>query len=791
MAAFLAPLAKAAAKQAVKHLGQKATSAHKGDGSKKGLLALILAGLLISVSVPVVLISSMFSTLVSITGSVDPCTLQDAGFSPTSQQVAVMQWSVDAENGWGSGSKAAAARSRAVAAHVADQGVDVLTMTSGGAGGTARTTRALAKKMGMSLATPTGANQFVFARADLFTTARPGRLDLGQGLGAAWAELTATPGGSRLIVAAVQLSGSTGQAGEATRRRQVAQVHAALTRANPAKLPVILAGDFNSSPRDRLTSSTTTWLTGKGYADVETAAVSKTDVDEPTDYSGRDRYPTDRVFIPATWQASTFENTGRARSNGIDLSNHAPVRADVVMPTTGAGGSSASPEALSDIPAVALDAYRDAAAATGLDWVYLAAIGKIETNHGRFAGSSINAKGDTRPKIVNSIGASGPMQFMPATWSDFAQDGNFDGRKDVQNIYDATLAAGHKLSRQGAPADWDAALFAYNRSTAYVADVKAQARAYTAASGGMPGVPMTAFYRGTVTRTLLSAAPAATAWTRPVAGGVITARFGVPGSSWSSGYHTGTDFAVPTGTPVFAAQAGTATTNQGGAYGNSIVINHGVLEGKQVTTRYAHLSRFATTSGATVTAGQLIGYSGATGNVTGPHLHFEVMLNGAFVNPETFIAGAGAPIFVGDPSAATGCSDYLTVGDEKQNTPWGGYSNGRIPLSAMCALAARPGAYLRCDAARSLDSITAAFKDKFSTPLTVAAAYKDFATQAACSPTRTRTCEPPGQSRFGLGLVVQLSATQTASGARRTWLHQQMVANGWTTTGANTWEFGS
>ncbi len=95
--------------------------------------------------------------------------------------------------------------------------------------------------------------------------------------------------------------------------------------------------------------------------------------------------------------------------------------------------------------------------------------------------------------------------------------------------------------------------------------------------------------------------------------------------------HTGVDVADRVGTPIYAADAGTVVTvgwNRGG-YGNQIVIDHG--GGKK--TRYAHLSAFAINNGQKVKKGQYIAAMGSTGRSTGPHLHFEVILNGRVTNP--------------------------------------------------------------------------------------------------------------------------------------------------------------
>ncbi|OLZ74185.1 peptidase [Streptomyces sp. IMTB 2501] len=118
----------------------------------------------------------------------------------------------------------------------------------------------------------------------------------------------------------------------------------------------------------------------------------------------------------------------------------------------------------------------------------------------------------------------------------------------------------------------------------------------------------------------------------------------VAGSHWSKGYHTGVDFLVPTGTSVQAAETGqVVAAGWGGAYGYQVVIRH--ADGRY--TQYAHLSAIAVRIGQNVATGQRIGRSGATGNVTGPHLHFEVRTGpdfGADIDPLAYLRAGGVRI---------------------------------------------------------------------------------------------------------------------------------------------------
>lgn len=112
-----------------------------------------------------------------------------------------------------------------------------------------------------------------------------------------------------------------------------------------------------------------------------------------------------------------------------------------------------------------------------------------------------------------------------------------------------------------------------------------------------------------------------------------SARFGQPGS-WSSGHHTGLDFAAASGTPVFSALAGTVVeAGWGGAYGNHLIVKHA----NGVKTLYAHLSSAGVAVGDKVLRGQRIGAVGSTGNSTGPHLHFEVIKSGTQRDPADFL----------------------------------------------------------------------------------------------------------------------------------------------------------
>jgi murein DD-endopeptidase MepM/ murein hydrolase activator NlpD len=100
--------------------------------------------------------------------------------------------------------------------------------------------------------------------------------------------------------------------------------------------------------------------------------------------------------------------------------------------------------------------------------------------------------------------------------------------------------------------------------------------------------------------------------------------------------HSGIDFGIACGTPVYAAAAGTIiSAGWAGGYGNRVVIDHGMVRGVDLATTYNHLTSIV--AGGHVRRGQLIAYSGTTGLSTGCHLHFETLANGTFVNPMNWL----------------------------------------------------------------------------------------------------------------------------------------------------------
>jgi murein DD-endopeptidase MepM/ murein hydrolase activator NlpD len=137
---------------------------------------------------------------------------------------------------------------------------------------------------------------------------------------------------------------------------------------------------------------------------------------------------------------------------------------------------------------------------------------------------------------------------------------------------------------------------------------------------------------------------ATSGYAAPVSDTAVTTAYRASGGMWSSGYHTGVDFAAPTGTSVKSIAAGTVVSaGWGGSYGNQVVIQH--ADGRY--SQYGHLSQLSVSAGQSVSAGLQIGLSGSTGNSSGPHLHFEVRTSpsyGSDVDPLAYLRQHGVSL---------------------------------------------------------------------------------------------------------------------------------------------------
>lgn len=159
-----------------------------------------------------------------------------------------------------------------------------------------------------------------------------------------------------------------------------------------------------------------------------------------------------------------------------------------VLPGHDAPSAACRTSDLTDIPPHYLALYQQAAIRYGVPWPVLAAVGKVESDHGRGTGAGITTG-------TNHAGAAGPMQFMLGTWQSFGVDGNGDGRTDIYDPADAIPAAAAYLRSSGAPTHLDQALLRYNHDPAYVTKVLHIADSY---AGPCPPLLISGSERGAV-----------------------------------------------------------------------------------------------------------------------------------------------------------------------------------------------------------------------------------------------------------------------------------------------------
>jgi len=249
--------------------------------------------------------------------------------------------------------------------------------------------------------------------------------------------------------------------------------------------------------------------------------------------------PAVRVAAGAAHQkadAGAFVRDALGLAQAADSDTPAPV--DLAGPGPGDGGNAAAIDdaapnaapvsglAESGIPSTALSAYQNAAAREtarkpecGITWPLLAGIGRVESNHGRFAGAELHADGVSTPRIIgialNGNGtalirdtdggrldgdtvydrAVGPMQFIPSTWASWGVDANGDGLKDPFNLFDAAAAAADYLCAAGRDLRTSSgqvhAILSYNYSYDYVSMVMSLERVYAGQTGvSVPVLPV-------------------------------------------------------------------------------------------------------------------------------------------------------------------------------------------------------------------------------------------------------------------------------------------------------------
>ncbi|MDX2548518.1 M23 family metallopeptidase [Streptomyces sp. WI04-05B] len=251
-------------------------------------------------------------------------------------------------------------------------------------------------------------------------------------------------------------------------------------------------------------------------------------------------------------------------------------------------------------------------------------------------------------------GEQGIAGFTAAQWRTWGRDDDGNGTASPHDEADAIMALGRQdcsLARKitdlrtegtvnGELVDLTLAAYAVGIHEVTAAGrVPAGARAYLAEVREL--LPRyEAFDREPPT----GGGPASAILAAPVSTLVVTSPYGSRQHPLTgvTKLHTGVDFGAPQGAEVHAARQGrvvfAAMTR---AYGNRVVIDHGTIEGKRLETTYSHLSVLGVTAGQAVSAGDVIGRVGSTGLSTGPHLHFEVIYDGYYADPQPWLAAPG------------------------------------------------------------------------------------------------------------------------------------------------------
>lgn len=234
--------------------------------------------------------------------------------------------------------------------------------------------------------------------------------------------------------------------------------------------------------------------------------------------------------------------------------------------------------------------------------------------------------------------------------------------------------------------------------------------------------------------------------------------------------HTGTDWANGTGTPIYAVASGTVVRAGTEIVGDGqiIVIEHNI-NGQKWTTMYLHVMQATekVKQGDKVLAGQQIAREGATGNVTGAHLHFEVWegeyLKGKSADPITWLKKNGA-VDVTNKSVPNFTCNKGTVFDGKISS-WDGVKNGEISVDKLSNVSFNPKYQLEKNAEVKLTELNTEFKAKFNRNIPIISGYKDLETQN--SEAKTTSGSPlPGLSNFGWAKAITLYYSNPEGGIK-------------------------
>ncbi|UXY28477.1 M23 family metallopeptidase [Streptomyces sp. HUAS TT20] len=239
--------------------------------------------------------------------------------------------------------------------------------------------------------------------------------------------------------------------------------------------------------------------------------------------------------------------------------------------------------------------------------------------------------GDSTPDEAPAKGSATALSSVGTTSADRTQ-GASDAGEALRN---RIMAQAEKQQGQVETKAAAAAAAAADRQVAAAA-AKAEKEAAAKAADAKAAAEAAAKKKAEAARL----AALAKQYTLPTSSYTITSTFGQAGAMWSSGYHTGLDFAAPTGTLIKAIHSGTITeAGWAGSYGYRTILT--LDDGTELW--FCHQSSISVSAGQKVSTGDVIGRVGATGNVTGPHLHLEVHPGGQATgtDPMTWLRGKG------------------------------------------------------------------------------------------------------------------------------------------------------
>lgn len=251
--------------------------------------------------------------------------------------------------------------------------------------------------------------------------------------------------------------------------------------------------------------------------------------------------------------------------------------------------------------------------------------------------------------------------------------------------------------------------------------------------------------------------------------------FDPPEKDWHSG-HRGVDLEALSGEAVRAPAAGTVRF-AGPVAGRPVVSI--LADGWIVSMESVDAG---VEEGQPVAPGQRIGTVSDPPHCADGCLHVGVRRDDGtrrYWDPLAFFGGPDVILL----PAAEAPAELPDVPPDAQRSgagPWGGHRNGRIPLIAMCPLESAPGHRLRCDAARAFDALSAAFAQRFGTPVSVTDAYRDYETQVVLKRRKGRMAATPGTSNHGWGLAVDLGSGVNRFGTEQhAWMRQNAPRFGW------------